>query len=603
MEKSRLRPTRTDIAAVGVFCALAALLLTAAFYQNPAEDEMFYYTLAQRFAQGDRLLADDWHLAQLATILQAPFYRLFVALNGGTAGLLPAMRLVFVAGDLALFWFFFVKMRRLRLFGVLAAFFLCADLFAGLLAVNYYNVGVHGLSVLCLCLITADRRPSFCVSVFCGVVLAAVVLTEPSMTAAYLVYGLAVLLRAVLLKKKKTDIGRELFVLDVRVWAGITAGAALCAAALCIYLAAAVGFGTILENLPQFFSDSEYGMAWYGNRANPHKLFVLRQTYGVFALAAAPALVALCAFLGRKNAAKKAKAAALVACLLWCAYCFSRIFMNIETEYFKCSSFPVFVFSLCAMLLCKTGNRRTAACWLAALVCSAAVDYVSEVTVLYAGRLCYIPAAFACASLRRELFHADEPQPPQKKHAAKKRDAAAGKPLRAAAALFAGISLLLNGAILFLLTDGGVFEHKTQTVSVGPLQGMRCTEAFARSYGGVLADMDLIPETAGTLYVAGMMPVCYLYRCDLRNGAYAQWCVERDIAPRQTAYWTLHPEKRPDVVYVPGCIYNFTPYTQAYSEKLLQEKYDFIESLGEFTVLEGDMGRLYLFEKENGGAA
>ncbi|MBR5427429.1 MAG: hypothetical protein IK118_03705 [Clostridia bacterium] len=589
MPKTKPRIARTDIAAAGVFCLLCAALIAAAVFHSPAEDELFYISLSQRLAQGDRLLADDWHLAQLATLLQLPFYRLCTAIAGGTAGILFGMRMCYIAIDLALFCFFYIRLRPQGVWGLAAAALLCYDLFAGLLAVNYYNVGVQGFAAICLILFFSPKEPSRPLLILAGVILSCAVLTEPTLAAVYFIYSCAVLIRR--LKEKKTG-GENGVLLSGRSWLRISVGVFACAAAFFVYLLLTSDIAAIAENLPNFFSDSEYRMTIFGNYANTAlKPRYILNSFGAVNLAALPVLLAVSAVLCAKKRRREQYAAILFpAALLWLISCYVHMLGHLDRNSFKCSSLPIFFFALLCFLISESRDRRMLAILITAALCSVAVDYVSEVTVLYAGRLAYLPAAFFCRELTRELSAAN----PGRRGAKPSR-----LPLRAAAILSVAALVLTAAApalyvneTLNVVTD----DLRPVTLAEGPLKGLRQSEENARIYEALLRDLDSIgPDADGTLYVAGMLPQCYLYLPSLRCGAISTWCVEKDIVPRQAAYWALHPDKKPTYVFVPDILYDGAPRTDVFTPEQLGTIDGFIESLGSFTLIEGETGKIYRF--------
>ena len=470
----------SDAAAAGVFLLLAAALFTAAFYAHPAEDEMFYYSLAQRLVQGDRMLVDDWHLAQLATVLQILPYRAFVALTGGTEGLLVALRLVFVAADLGLFCFFWYKQRLYSPAGLISSLFLCADLFAGIAAINYYNFGVHGLAVIGLLLFCEKKEPSRPLLFFCGVLLAFIILAEPTLIAAYLIYTLFTAIGAIANKREKHLFDRYGFILRGKIWLMLTLTAALVAAVFAIYLLRG-GFGQLIKNLPYLFRDSEYGLRWYGNRANAYKLTVLTRVYGKALPAAVPVLLILCACSRVKRAGRNARLVLFLLCTLWCAGCYCSIFLHLQEEVFKCSSLPVFFYALFCILLCERTEKEMLCFWFTALFCSVFVDYVSEVTVLYAGRLAYIPAAYCFTTLLREFFSAREEKNREKRPPKHPRGKTAARVL---VCTLAAVMILLNGFYVFVMLDGTALDGAPVSLDRGPLKGLRCGEEYARGEEG-----------------------------------------------------------------------------------------------------------------------
>ncbi len=97
------RPADVVLAVVAVGAAVGALALMALRlrYGVDFRDEAYYAALAYRFALGDRPFVDEMSLFQLPAMLTFPLIKAWVAVTGGTNGVILFMRaawLVFAAG-------------------------------------------------------------------------------------------------------------------------------------------------------------------------------------------------------------------------------------------------------------------------------------------------------------------------------------------------------------------------------------------------------------------------------------------------------------------------------------------------------------------------
>ena len=59
-------------------------------------DESYYLTVPHRLLFGDRLIVDDWHVSQLSSIFQYPFFFLYSRVTGGTDGIILYFRYVYI---------------------------------------------------------------------------------------------------------------------------------------------------------------------------------------------------------------------------------------------------------------------------------------------------------------------------------------------------------------------------------------------------------------------------------------------------------------------------------------------------------------------------
>ena len=134
--------SRRDRFGPGLLLAALALLLWRCTLTFCWSDEGFYLALAHRFWLGDLPFVDEWNTAQLYAPFLLPFYALWRAVTGGTAGIYLAARVTAVLLQFALA---FALYRALRPRGRGTA------LAAALLVLVYAKAGIGGLSYYTLC--------------------------------------------------------------------------------------------------------------------------------------------------------------------------------------------------------------------------------------------------------------------------------------------------------------------------------------------------------------------------------------------------------------------------------------------------------------------
>ena len=580
---------KRDAAAAALFFLLAFFLFFSARYAEVIHDEHFYYTIAQRFFQGDRFLVDEWHVTQFSAVFLLLPYKLFTAVTGGTAGLVLFLRHVFVCTQLILYWFYYLCLRSRTRFAAVAAALFCSDFFAGIVALNYYNMAPQAIAVAGMILFLADGKLPALKIVFAGIVFSCAVVNVPTLAVLYFLYSALVLIRASGKKRQKDLFSADSFVVNGRVWGWLSVGI-LASAAVFLLLLLSGGVGNIFENLPQLLTDSDHSLRWYGNASNPEKLSLLPENFGLPGAVLPPVLAAVCAiYMKSKKKKASVRAVLLAAACLVVLYAEIAGFSDKTDSWFRCSSYPAVMFSLTCCLLCETKDRRMRAFWFAAVLCSLAADYVSDLSLLFFGRIAYLPGVFFLDVLLKEL----------KEAFGKEKTGSDKKAFRSAAVLrIAGIALLLCGILtvrsahIFTQTDyflSGKLHGAGVTVSEGPDKGIIKMRSQDRLYTETRIDLDLIRRTcSGAFYVAGRRPYCYLYLNELPIGAYSTYYLQSDSTDRLLRYWQLHPEKRPDCVYIP-----YGADRQAIPEDLV-----FLESLCETRVKMGLQGRIVRLEWE-----
>lgn len=77
-EKSRI----ADIVFVILLAGVVCMHLSRIRLGNVDIDEAFYLTVPYRLAQGEGLLADEWHVSQLVGFLLYPFVKCYLLIQG-----------------------------------------------------------------------------------------------------------------------------------------------------------------------------------------------------------------------------------------------------------------------------------------------------------------------------------------------------------------------------------------------------------------------------------------------------------------------------------------------------------------------------------------
>ena len=574
--------TKADIAALAVFVGLGVFLLFSARYSTVLPDESYYYVLAKRFAAGDRILLHDWQMSQLEGLFLILPYRLFTGAAHSTEGILLFMRRLFIAVDLALYWYYYFKLRDRKCWAVLAAALLCGDQFAGVLALNYYNISVHVPAIVGLNLFAARKKLSGVKLVFLGVLFACAVLNEPGLAFLYAAFTALILIRFIGERKGKELFRNWSFVVEKRNWFFLSVGIAVSAAVFLVYLQATSGIGNVIGNLPQLFSDSEFRITWLGNSNGFDKLPNTVKYFGWFNVLAVPLLFAAVLLLrtkAREN--KKIKTALFLLAILLFISCsaVAQIRLRIRyaqdpgvyvylPKYSASNILPVYSLSLILWLLTERRDRRLLAFWILAAAVSAAVDFFSDISLGFGGRIAYIPAVLCFGELFAEL---QVPAVPQDKHDERQRaERNRRKPARYIAAALACTALACCAAVISSeynytffrvlypaapeignASDADGWLVRTEEIPNGPYKGLRHTRSYCRYYQQILNDLDAIQEkTQGTFFTASNLSFTYLY-VDRPVGTYSAFFVDSDFPERVVRYWELFPEKKPEAIYVP----------------------------------------------------
>ena len=147
-----------DVFAALLGLGLAVLLICTVNRGVGVPDESYYYTVAHRLSLGERMIADEWNLAQLVHLFNLLPNLLYMKLTGGTKGIVLFMRCFFIAVNTAFYAFVYWKLRRFKGWGVAAAFLFCAVIRQTLLALCYFTIAP--MAALTVWLLLSDDRKS-----------------------------------------------------------------------------------------------------------------------------------------------------------------------------------------------------------------------------------------------------------------------------------------------------------------------------------------------------------------------------------------------------------------------------------------------------------
>lgn len=581
--RGRLR--YADFLAAGVLVVFAFLLFDSIRYSVHLPDECAYLTLTQRLMQGDRMITDEWHFTQFTALFQYLPFRCFLALTGGTEGIILAFRRLFVAVELLFFCYLY---RAFRQYGAWAV--LCAAVFTGynafgFLTLNYYFMGYAALVfVLTELLIRQEKRPL--PLFFIGFVFACSVLMQPVAALFYFAFSVCVLLR--LLGKKR---GKDLFssaalTPEPRLWLFLTAGILLCAAVFLTILLAGVDLRFFFQNFAAMFGDSEYDLSDPENWMRSGKIKVFFDLYGVVFPAASWG-AALLAAVFRKQALRYRRLLFPACLAVSVASLLSVFFIRADLRiYALLLARPFFIanIGLVCYVFTKEKNRRLFAFWLAGVLFAFAEDVASEISILNGSILAAVPSVPLFADAVREI-NAERKAAPA--------DPAAR--LSCASVLAALAVFVAAEAWHYSLVRINHYEEYcnvdpsaslTETLTAGPMRGLRTIPEISEKYHAALRDMDLVKQLPeGPFYVEGECPWYYLY-VGRPYGVYSTYYVPADSPGRVLQYWEMHPDKLPACIYIPF----FNVFDYRTDPALAEEKLRYFETVCEFEKTDGEAG-------------
>ena len=593
----------SDLTAVALGVFLCALLLATARSGVGMSDEGYYYTVAHRLLLGERMIADEWNLAQLVHLLNFLPNALYIKLAGGTEGLILFMRYLFIAINTVFYGWVYYKLRARKLWGVLAAFLFAAVIQQTLLAIAYFTSAPMAVLAVWLLLAADNKEKSAPKLLFTGLMTACGVLAEPFLLVIFILWFVLTALR-----EKRAAKGRPLtddyaFLLNRRTFLWVTLGAAAMFVPYMLYLFLSGSFQDVCKVIPFLATGAEYNGE---NLIDLTKFVMAADLYGLpLMIGMAVCILAAAVLRLRKKADPRLKRIVFLcgAILLAGAYVHAAVRLTHTADKMVWAAFTQYnnlmllLFSPVPWLLGEKKQPRVFALWLTGILYSLLVDISSTVILASGGGLLRVALVLQLPGFLPELFPA-----PQKKEKKTAPPPAKKKLYLTAVALCGAVAVLWNCAYLAAATVykpvEKLFEHTptplTHEIEKGPFKGLVTTDTIAGIYNDTLADLDTVKALADgrPVTVLDLAPYTYLYM-DLPYGAYSAW-YEFDEPARLAAYWGLRPAQRPAVIYIPYYSKNeFLPYDEAY----LAQKLAGIRQFADGPVTEGRAGYILRVER------
>ena len=592
-KKKTLRIAWYDLAALVFGLALAAYFLLTVRDSVGEPDEASYYLLGHRLATGARMISDEWHLTQFGFLPTVPLYYLYTHFAGGTQGIVLFMRYAFIFADLAYFIYMYIKLRRFRLVGAVAAVSFCAMIPQTFLGFCYCTISLAAVMAICLTLFFDEKKKTPLRLFFVGVLLAVAVMENPFLVVLFLLWLVFVFVYALRRRSEKPFFNGLSYMLDTRAFLCIVSG---CVVVFIVFIAILLynhAFDELPTVLPYLFTGSEYN---FPNLLQFAKITASAEYYSpVFIIGLVCCLIASAVIRFVKPRRRYAAAAVFfIACFMLGA-CFVYAVINISQNsrnfnhwafFLQYHHFPLLLFSPVPFLLDPDCDRRRICMLITGLIYTVCMDIPSKSFLAIGAFLLRVPLILQVYDLVRSFVRAPEGEIPVRiKNVSR--------------AAVCGISLCLCAAILwdlgYVAAEGvykvpeRFFMHSDQpmdrTLEKGPFKGLKTTKAVEKFYYGTLADLDRIREDPDcTVAVFETAPFAYMYL----DRPYATFSPIYDGEyDRLSAYWKLPFTLDPDYLYVP--YYNYYLFFR-YKEMITQYNLSQVLQYVEGDVEEGEAG-------------
>lgn len=544
-------------------CFLYTVLFSVVrFAFDFSPDEPFYLLICERMLRGDGLVADEWALPQFTSLFQLLPYYLFRKLTGSTESCILFMRCVYIGTNFLTYLYILIKYRKHPWMALTSAFLFCSYVPLGAFLFGYYYLPLVFMFAFATIIIDEESKRRKTRLVLSGILLSGTVILNPSVALLWVIYCFFVGIRF-FCKRKGTEVfSNYSFVLDMNTFKYLLCGVLISAVALLSYFQITSGLVNVVKNLPNLIMDSEgtqiFGLEFFINKTQD-LIHNYRLSFWMM-LCITLVNTLFCIFKNKMTESGSIKR--LLFFVNCCVFILSYLIFftsELRRDVPILMEPPILIawFGLHCFLLSEKRNPKLLFfAWLG-LSLSFAQDIISKVSYGFGFSLCLLPTVVIVVQLIEEIT-----EETRNHHTALKQKRS-HKKVKAKAlgsiALVLILSAFFSWSTFNLISFSYLFRNHPLNqqrfiITEGPYKGISMPEEFKDLNDDMLFDLDTIKElTDEPVCILGGYPFGY---------PFAYLYLDRDInvlssgntenfAHNHEKYWTMYPDKRPDLIYIP----------------------------------------------------
>lgn len=496
-----------------IFIIIFVIIWTALFirckYGYASLDETFYIQLIQRIAQGDALIAEEWHPSQLFSFIMFPFFILYNLLFSSFMSIVLYFRYlyVFVLGISCLFIFNLLK--KITFFGAAISSILLLLYAPNCITALYYNT----ICIICLALMFAINatKNTKLANIISGSLYSFSVLCCPFLVILILYF----ILYFIFIKKDKKQLA--FFALGVLIWFAI----------FCIFVLSKTSISSIIKSIPNILSNPEYNNIELITKTKDWIRSILVKNSIVFILSILTIII-ISFFLKKKHV-----------CILLSFIAVSILIIFIYKKYYYINHlmYPLAIVGPILFLIDDKNIRNVMfSIWIPGIIYSFCINMASD-QVEYAiySALCISSVASICGfsiyinGLDKEIAIF----------------------VQTAFCILLSLLLVLVARIRWnqIYSDTNI---KDQTIKLdsGPEKGIYVTEEKRHIYDIVMTANETFMFDGKTILFLTNEPLYYIINNQIKSSAYSSWMVPSSYL--QLNYFEINPHKIPDLIFYPS---------------------------------------------------
>lgn len=583
-----------NIFSLFIFIPAIILLLWKCPFSMGFEDETYYLAIPFRLTMGDSLIADEWHLAQLAGFLIYYPVKLYVAVVGSTEGIVLFFRYLFVAFHVSVSAVIYSKLKKFGIFGIFATLIYFLYIPNTIMSLNYNTMGLAFVELSGILMATTKKRKKHTFYIV-GLLVACAVLCNPIFVFVYLAYTVAMVVMAIINKHHQINDFREIL-FSVKTWLWISLGIVTVALAFFSFLFSRTSLQELTSNLPMLFSDPDYRFSSSGSGGQ--NIFSIKNSLfeiiGINPYLFSTFILVTAITLLDKKRVEHRDYYLVFFSLLTLGYLLAILPFGDSGRYtfapgekLLYCTFPLFPVGLISYILTKKKDKQTFAfLWILGVLYAFCLDVASDLGTLAAIQgfaVLNTASVIFIKNIYDEIKEEKQKNPHQRQKTQKIK--VAGKKLPAAFVATILISTLCFQGLVevyvvanYKLTSiehamSGSKESLTTTIKTGPLKGLRTTSDREDIYKNMLNDLDAVKaQTKGPVLVTADFQWPYLY-LDRPYATYSTYILDWFYASqnRLPDYYNLHPEKSPQYIYIPKVAPRFYVYDPDTAKKVFDD--------------------------------
>lgn len=533
-----------------IFIALIAGGIIFAFWKCVfgfgGNDEAFYLTVPQRFNMGDALIKDEWHLSQLSGFLLMPFVWLFTTITGSTEGIILAARVLYIIFHATVSIVIYSRIRKYGYVSVFASVLYFIYTPYDIMAMSYNTMGLDFVTLAGVIMGTASYKKKLPLIVS-GVAFAAAVLCCPYLAAAYILYGICVLIHT-FIKNKET-----MFILKSELFAGKTfllfsIGIFALAAVFLVFALTRVSIKEIFNYLPYLMTDPEHPQIALGTRFGMYFKSIYN-CHSHFKIALFSYLVMIVVMIiDRKR--KSHRSIYLIVTTAIVIFCYVLLLPQLTYSTYNAIMFPLIFIGITSYILCENKPKPLfASLFVLGIIYSFAICFSSN-QYFYVISMVITASNIASYVFLAQLLREMKTTQDNIEYAVW---------VKRGSFLFVAFMIFLQGAFQITVKaehcfwESGNTSNLTAQIKNGPAKGIYTNVNNCNTYEQIYSDLQYYKnKQEDKILFLTSKTWCYL-AVDFPYGTLSAWISgeKPSSVERLKTYYRVNYEEIPKYIYIP----------------------------------------------------